>query len=66
MLVACTTAKMPESYLFATDEGKPHWRDWIISNIRRVCTLAKVPEVTAHAMRGLLATTTAERGSRVT
>ena len=30
--------------------------------MHRVCDLSEVPRVTAHAMRGLLATITAERG----
>lgn len=42
--------------------GKPHWRDWVIDNVHRICDLAKVPRVTAHAMRGLLATITASAG----
>src|SRR5450755_3890649 len=62
MLVECTEGKAPASHLFETEEGKAHWRDWIIKNVRRICDLAKVPRVTAHAMRGLLATLTAERG----
>ena len=52
-----------EAYLFESEHGKPHWRDWIIKNVRRICDYAEVPKVTAHAMRGLLATLTAERGS---
>lgn len=39
----------------------PHLRDWVIDEVHRICDLAKVPRVTAHAMRGLLATIT-ERG----
>lgn len=62
LLLSCVEGKAPASYIFETEEGKPHWRDWIIKNVRRVCGLAKVPKVTAHAMRGLLATLTAERG----
>ncbi|MGH7633104.1 MAG: hypothetical protein ACRENC_05200 [Gemmatimonadaceae bacterium] len=34
----------------------------MIDQVHRVCDLAAVPRVTAHAMRGLLATLTAERG----
>jgi integrase len=41
---------------------KLHGRDWVIDQVHRVCDLAEVPRVTAHAMRGLLATLTAERG----
>lgn len=39
-----------------------HSRNWIIDQVHRVCDLARVARVTAHAMRGLLATITAERG----
>jgi integrase len=62
LFVACAEGKAPNSHLFETEEGKPHWRDWILGNIGRVCDAAGVPRVTAHAMRGLLATLTAERG----
>ena len=41
---------------------KPHGRDWVIDQVHRICDLAEVPSVTAHAMRGLLATLTVERG----
>jgi integrase len=41
---------------------KPHGRGWVIDQIQRICDAAEVPRVTAHAMRGLLATLTAERG----
>ena len=62
LLVRSAANKKPDAYLFQADDEKPHWRDWIIHNVHRVCTAAKVPRVTAHAMRGLLATLTAERG----
>jgi integrase len=61
-LVACCEGKEPDRYLFEADDGEPHWRDWIRHNVHRICDQAKVPRVTAHAMRGLLATITAERG----
>jgi integrase len=64
--VACAKDKAPDRYLFEAEylngESKAHWRDWIIGNVHRICDLAGVPKVTAHAMRGLLATLTAERG----
>jgi integrase len=34
----------------------------VIDQVHRICDLAKLPRVTAHALRGLLATLTAERG----
>lgn len=51
-----------DRYIFETEDGKAHTRDWIIGNVHRICDKAKVPHVTAHAMRGLLATLTAKRG----
>ena len=66
-LLACAEGKTPDRYLFECDReqdpiGKPHVRDWVLDQVQRVCDLAKVPKVTAHAMRGQLATLTAERG----
>jgi integrase len=61
-LLACTEGKAPTAYLFEAEAGGAHWRDWIRKNTRRICRLAGVPEITAHALRGLLATITAERG----
>jgi integrase len=65
-LVACCKDKAPNRYIFEAElrdgVSVPHWRDWILGNVHRVCDKAKVPRVTAHAMRGLLATLTAERG----
>ncbi len=61
-LVQCCKEKAPDRFIFETEEGAPHWRDWIRHNVHRICDKAQVPRVTAHAMRGLLATLTAERG----
>jgi integrase len=70
LLVAQADGKAPERYLFERKgskkaeavESKPHRPQWIIRQVHRICDLAKVPRVTAHSMRGLLATLTAERG----
>ncbi len=62
LLVRSAADKSPEAYLFEAEDAKPHWRDWIIHNVHRIGTAAGVPRVTAHALRGLLATLTAERG----
>jgi integrase len=74
LLLMCVEGKTPDRHLFeasypasviatrTTNPGKPHWRDWIIGNVHRICDLVEVNRVTAHAMRGLLATITAERG----
>lgn len=48
------------------DPGEPllgvHWRDWPRLWVQRLCREAKVPVVTAHGMRGLLATLAYEAG----
>jgi integrase len=67
LLVACAEGKAADRYLFECEReqdpiGKPHVRDWVRDQVHRVCDLAKVPKVTAHAMRGQLATLTKERG----
>jgi len=62
LLVAICDGRDRESYVFAREDGGARCRDWIIANVRRICRAAGVPEVTAHAMRGLLATITADRG----
>jgi integrase len=45
--------RKPEELLFGY-----HYRDWV----RRICTAAKVPVVTAHGMRGLHSTIAVQRG----
>lgn len=67
LLLACAEGKTPDRYLFECEReqdafGKPHRRDWVLDQVHRICDEAKVPRVTAHAMRGLLATITAQRG----
>lgn len=42
-----TAGKAPIEPLFGH-----HWRDWPREQVQRICKLAKVPEVTAHGMRG--------------
>lgn len=49
--------KGPDDLLFGD-----HWRDWVRKNVRRICTEAKVPHVSAHSMRGLHATLAMEAG----
>ncbi len=50
--------KGPTDSLFGT-----HWRDWPREWVQRICKAAKVPEVTAHGMRGLHGTLAVERGA---
>ena len=65
---------MPEvlqPYLKALGEGKKpedklcgdHWRDWVRKWVQRICLEAKVPQVTAHGMRGLHSTLALEHGA---
>jgi integrase len=67
LLLVCAEGKTPDRYLFECEReqdaiGKPHLRDWVLDQVHRICDAAKVPRVTAHALRGLLATLTAQRG----
>lgn len=67
LLLACAEGKTGDRFLFECEReqdaiGKPHVRDWVLDQVQRICDEAKVPRVTAHAMRGQLATLTAERG----
>jgi integrase len=66
LLLAAAGDKTSARYLFEAElengVSRPHWRDWILHNVHRICDAAEVPRITAHAMRGLLATLTAERG----
>jgi len=50
--------KKPTDLLFGR-----HWRDWPREWVQRICKAAKVPEVTAHGMRGLHGTLAVERGA---
>jgi integrase len=40
-----------------------HWRDWVRKWVKRICVAAKVPEVSAHGMRGLHSTLALEHGA---
>jgi integrase len=48
---------MPEAPLFG-----PRWRDWVRKWVRKICEAAKVPNVSAHSMRGLHSTLAMEAG----
>lgn len=41
----------------------PHWRDWPRHQVKRICRLAGVPSVSAHAMRGLHSTLAIQAGT---
>jgi integrase len=57
-LSAIAEGKKPQDLLFGR-----HWRDWPRKWVQRICREAKVPEVTAHGMRGLHGTLAVERGA---
>jgi integrase len=63
LLRAQAKGKDALGYLFPAAGGGAHWRDWPAENVRRICRLAKVPEVCGHSMRGLHATVSYERGA---
>lgn len=46
----------PGDYLFDRGDGAPPTRFWALYHVRRICQLAKVPEVCTHSLRGLQAT----------
>jgi integrase len=50
--------KTPQQKLFGD-----HWRDWVRKWVKRICIEAKVPQVTAHGMRGLHSTLALEHGA---
>ncbi len=63
-LAALAKDRKPDEFLFVSKRkpGIGHNNNWPIAQVRRICDAAEVPQVTCHAMRGLLATLTAERG----
>ncbi len=63
-IVALTKGKESSAPLFPTKRSKSgvHDRGWPLDQVKRICVLAKVPPVTAHSMRGALATLTLDRG----
>jgi integrase len=67
ILSRLVAGRPPEADLFVcmlrgAHHGKRRNRDWVRHQVHAVCDAAGVARVTAHAMRGLLATITAERG----
>jgi hypothetical protein len=50
-LLALAKGKDSQALLFGQ-----HWRDWVRKWAARICRAVKVPEVSAHRMRGLHAT----------
>lgn len=63
LLLEQAKAKRPDAFLFGVGVSGRHWRDWPRHQVARLCDAAGVPKVTAHGMRGVLATLTIERGA---
>lgn len=66
LLLARADGRPEDAFLLASrsrGESRPHRRTWVIAQVHRICDLAEVQRVTAHSLRGLLATLTAERGT---
>lgn len=55
--------KLPGAFLFPGKHGGQPDRAWPRKWVKRVCRLARVPEVCAHSMRGLHATLAVEAGT---
>lgn len=54
--------KLPNAFLFPGKTGGQPDRAWPRKWVKRICRLARVPEVCAHSMRGLHATVAIEAG----
>ncbi len=64
VFVALAKGKARGEFLFKSkrsEQGR-RGRAWPRKNIQRICRMVGVPTVSAHAMRGLMATIAAERG----
>ena len=61
------TGRFPLDPLFRTDrsESGHHDEDWVCENVKRLCLAANVTVITAHGLRGTLATLRAESGEHV-
>jgi integrase len=62
LLTQRTRHRLPGAYLLPAEDGRPHWRDWVTAQVERFCTLAEVPIVCAHALRGTGATAAVQSG----
>lgn len=63
-LVEQTEARPDTAFIFQARSATGHRdRNWVRSNVRRICELAGVQVVTAHAMRGALATIATSSGA---
>jgi integrase len=68
LLVEQAKGMPPARPLFAGAKGRPHWRDWVRKNVKRIAAAAELPEdvasaLTAHSLRGMLADLALRRGA---
>lgn len=63
-LLRLALGKQPTDHLFSVRKtGKPPGVAWVRKWVKKLCRLARVPEVCAHSMRGLHATLAVEEGT---
>lgn len=62
LLQARATGKAPGALLLPSGVGRLQWSSWVNRQTERLCKLAGVPRVCAHALRGMAATAAAAAG----
>lgn len=62
LLVRQAQGKLPNALIFVSATGAMPWTVWVNRAVHRLCRLAGIPEVCAHALRGFSANTAAEAG----
>ena len=55
--------KAPSDFLFPARSGGPHCYGWVADQVKRICNRAKVDDITAHALRGMLADISIRNGA---
>lgn len=63
LLVDRSRDKLPSALLFPSATGGLQWASWVNRQVHRLCRLANIPEVCAHALRGCSATAAAAAGA---
>lgn len=56
-------SKLPGALLFPGRNSKPHSRDWPLRQVRRLCKEAGIPRLSAHGLRGFVATAAMQAGA---
>lgn len=62
LLLQRARGRSPDALLFPAKRGARHDRGWVRLETKRLCTLAEVPIVCAHSLRGFHATTAVAAG----